>query len=30
VFMPYVGGVYTYRQQCDEVAHSGYKGFSLS
>jgi cyclohexanone monooxygenase len=30
VFMPYVGGVYTYRQQCDEVARSGYKGFSLS
>ncbi len=30
VFMPYVGGVYTYRQQCDEVAQSGYKGFSIS
>ncbi len=30
VFMPYVGGVYTYRQQCDEVAQSGYKGFSLA
>ncbi|MGH9046842.1 MAG: flavin-containing monooxygenase [Acidimicrobiales bacterium] len=30
VFMPYVGGVYTYRQQCDEVASSGYKGFVLT
>jgi cyclohexanone monooxygenase len=30
VFMPYVGGVSAYREQCDEVARSGYKGFSLS
>jgi len=30
VFMPYVGGVYTYRQHCDEVATNGYAGFTLS
>lgn len=29
VFMPYVGGVGTYRQKCDEVAERGYEGFTL-
>ncbi|HZD64922.1 MAG TPA: NAD(P)/FAD-dependent oxidoreductase [Acidimicrobiales bacterium] len=29
VFMPYVGGVGTYRQICDEVAARGYEGFAL-
>jgi cyclohexanone monooxygenase len=27
IFMPYVGGVGTYRQKCDEVAATGYAGF---
>jgi cyclohexanone monooxygenase len=30
IFMPYVGGVGTYRQKCDEVAAKGYAGFTLS
>jgi cyclohexanone monooxygenase len=30
VFMPYVGGVGTYRAICDEVAADGYRGFALS
>jgi len=30
IFMPYVGGVGTYRQKCDEVATNGYEGFALS
>jgi cyclohexanone monooxygenase len=30
VFMPYVGGVGTYRQYCDQVAANGYEGFSIS
>jgi cyclohexanone monooxygenase len=29
VFMPYVGGVGTYRVRCDEVAAAGYAGFSI-
>ncbi|HEV8437610.1 MAG TPA: NAD(P)/FAD-dependent oxidoreductase [Methylomirabilota bacterium] len=29
IFMPYVGGVGTYRQKCDEVAAKGYDGFRL-
>jgi cyclohexanone monooxygenase len=29
VFMPYVGGCGTYRQECDEVAGRGYAGFRL-
>jgi len=29
VFMPYVGGVGTYRVICDEVANDGYRGFIL-
>ncbi len=29
VFMPYIGGVGTYRVKCDEVAANGYKGFRL-
>ena len=27
VFMPYIGGVGAYRQQCDRVAAAGYEGF---
>jgi cyclohexanone monooxygenase len=30
VFMPYVGGCGAYRQECDEVAADGYRGFTLS
>jgi cyclohexanone monooxygenase len=30
VFMPYVGGVGVYRQQCDEVAANCYRGFVTS
>jgi cyclohexanone monooxygenase len=30
VFMPYPGGMTAYRQTCDEVARSGYKGFTLT
>jgi cation diffusion facilitator CzcD-associated flavoprotein CzcO len=30
VFMPYIGGVGTYRQKCDEVAANGYEGFELA
>jgi cyclohexanone monooxygenase len=29
VFTPYVGGVGAYRQKCDQVAESGYEGFTL-
>jgi cyclohexanone monooxygenase len=29
VFMPYVGGVGTYREKCDAVAAAGYEGFAL-
>jgi len=27
--MPYIGGVNTYRAQCDEIAANDYAGFSL-
>jgi cyclohexanone monooxygenase len=27
IFMPYVGGVGTYRQICNEIAENGYRGF---
>ena len=30
VFMPYVGGLLTYRERCDEVARAGYEGFERS
>jgi cyclohexanone monooxygenase len=30
VFMPYIGGVGTYRQICDDVATNGYRGFRLT
>jgi cyclohexanone monooxygenase len=30
VFMPYVGGVHSYKRKCDEVARNGYAGFRLS
>lgn len=30
VFMPYVGGVGPYREQCDAVAAAGYDGFTLT
>ncbi len=29
VFMPYIGGVGTYRQECDAVVANGYQGFRL-
>ena len=30
VFMPYVGGVHTYKKKCDEVASAGYPGFEFT
>ena len=30
VFMPYIGGVGSYRKKCDEVAAKEYEGFSLT
>jgi cyclohexanone monooxygenase len=30
MFMPYIGGVGVYRQECDEVAAKGYEGFVLT
>ena len=30
VFMPYCGGMGTYRQHCDEVVANGFEGFSLT
>ena len=30
VFMPYVGGVGTYRTICDEIAKDDYRGFILA
>jgi cation diffusion facilitator CzcD-associated flavoprotein CzcO len=30
VFLPYLGGVGTYREICDDVAASGYRGFTLT
>ncbi len=30
VFMPYIGGVGTYRRICDEVAANGYEGFAMT
>ncbi|MFJ1886284.1 flavin-containing monooxygenase [Streptomyces sp. NPDC088137] len=29
VFMPYAGGLNHYRERCEEVARSGYRGFAL-
>jgi cyclohexanone monooxygenase len=29
IFMPYIGGVGTYRQICDDVAAKGYEGFAM-
>ncbi len=29
VFMPYAGGVGTYRERCNEIAENGYEGFIL-
>jgi cyclohexanone monooxygenase len=29
IFMPFAGGVGTYRQICDEIAATGYEGFAL-
>ena len=29
VFMPYIGGVGTYRKKCNEIAEKGYEGFIL-
>lgn len=30
VFMPYAGGVGAYREQCDQIAATGYEGFVLT
>jgi cation diffusion facilitator CzcD-associated flavoprotein CzcO len=30
IFMPYVGGVGTFRRRCDEVAEDGYRGFAMA
>jgi cyclohexanone monooxygenase len=30
IFMPYVGGVGTYRKTCDAVVAGGYEGFTLT
>jgi len=30
VFMPYIGGVGRYREECDEIAAKGYEGFTLA
>ncbi|MCU1502557.1 MAG: cyclohexanone monooxygenase [Ilumatobacteraceae bacterium] len=30
VFMPYIGGVGVYREECDDVVANGYKGFVLT
>ena len=30
IFMPYVGGVGTYRQICNDVAANGYEGFAMT
>ena len=30
IFMPYIGGVGTYRKICDDVAARGYEGFTLT
>ena len=30
VFMPYLGGVGTYRLRCEEIAAAGYEGFMLT
>lgn len=30
VFMPYAGGLGTYRKRCDAVAAAGYEGFVLT
>jgi hypothetical protein len=29
MFLPYIGGVGTYRQICDEIAADNYRGFAL-
>ncbi len=29
LFMPYAGGVGSYRERCDDVAANGYEGFTL-
>ncbi len=30
VFMPYIGGVGSYRTRCAEIASNGYEGFVLT
>ncbi|MFN0038898.1 MAG: flavin-containing monooxygenase [Burkholderiales bacterium] len=30
IFMPYVGGVHTYKKRCDAIAAGGYEGFKLT
>ena len=29
VFMPYIGGLDVYRRRCDQIAATGYPGFTL-
>ena len=30
IFMPYIGGVGTYRKKCDEIVEEGYTGFTFA
>lgn len=30
IFMPYIGGVGTYRDKCDQIVANGYEGFTLT
>jgi cyclohexanone monooxygenase len=30
VFLPFIGGLGTYTQTCDDVARDGYRGFTLA
>ena len=30
VFTPYIGGVGTYRERCEEIAAKGYEGFAFA
>jgi len=30
IFMPYIGGVHTYRKKCEEIVADGYRGFEFA
>ena len=30
IFMPYIGGIGTYRKKCDEIAANDYEGFTFA